>query len=192
MIIIIAVVLAMLAGVMNGSYAFPVKSIKRTWPDGLIWFVFSFFAFLMMPWVMNFFINPHFMTFLVSLPHNIIWIELISGVLFGLGMVLFTFSLNYIGMGISFLLNIGTGTVIATLLPILLRNISAFTSLFGLLELLAMVIFVIGIIVAIMASTKRRHLSKTLINIIKVFSLEFFRGYSRQHKVLLMPTHCRI
>ncbi len=156
--IIIAVILAMLAGMMNGSYAFPVKNIKQTWPDGLIWFVFSFFAFLIMPWITNFVINPQIMHFIAVIPEHLLWIELISGFIFGLGMALFTFSLNYIGMGISFLLNIGTGTVIATLLPILVKNITAFTSLFGLLELLAMMIFIVGIIVAIAASTVRHKM----------------------------------
>ncbi len=106
-----------------------------------------------MPWITNLFINTHSMQFLSYLPNHIIWIELISGFIFGLGMVFFTFSLNYIGIGISFLLNIGTGTVIATLLPILVRDIDPFKTLFGVLELLAMVIYIVGIVIAIIAST---------------------------------------
>jgi L-rhamnose-H+ transport protein len=157
--IIIAVILAMLAGIMNGSYAFPLKTINRTWPNALIWFIFSILTFLIMPWITNFCINIHSMQFISYLPNHIIWIELISGFIFGLGMVLFTFSLNYIGIGISFLLNIGTGTVIATLLPILVRNIDTFKTSFGLLELLAMIIFMIGIVVAIVASTLRQKLA---------------------------------
>lgn len=155
MIIIVAVVLAMLAGLMNGSYAFPVKKIKQSWPDGLIWFVFSIFSFLVMPWGANFLINHQVAHFISCLPHQLIWIELISGVFFGLGMAVFTFSLNYIGIGISFLLNIGVGTVISTLLPIVVRNAHGFASLFGFLELLAMLIFVVGIFAAIAASTLR-------------------------------------
>ncbi len=157
--IIIAVILAMLAGLMNGSYAFPVKYIKRTWPPEFIWFVFSILTFLIMPWIVNLLINPHASTFISLLPTHIIWLEIICGIIFGLGMVLFTFSLNYIGIGISFLLNIGTGTVIATLLPILVKNIDAFKTVFGLLELLAMCIFVIGMISAITASTLRQELT---------------------------------
>lgn len=153
--IFLAVILAMIAGFMNGSYAFPVKTIKKTWPTNTIWMVFSVFTFLVMPWIANFAINQHLANFLSLIDTKLIWLLLISGFVFGLGMVLFTFSLNYIGIGVSFLLNIGTGTVIATLLPIIIRDPGAFSRLFGLLELLAMIIFIIGIISAIIASNKR-------------------------------------
>lgn len=165
--IILAVLLAMFAGAMNGSYAFPIKNIQRTSPVNLIWLIFSILTFLIMPWITNLLLNTQALHFLAKLPSNLVWTELLSGFIFGLGMVIFTYSLKYIGIGISFLLNIGTGTILSTLLPILILRVNAFGKWFGILELIAMLVFFIGILSAILASQNRHKLQNTYKNTYK-------------------------
>lgn len=152
---ITAVILAMLAGIMNGSYAFPVKNMRRFWQDDLIWLVFSVLAFLLMPWLANFVINTQINHYLSLIDSSTWELLLIAGLSFGIGMILFTVSFSLIGLGISFILNIGVSTVFATLAPILFLQPQSFLSFFGAMELVAMGIFIAGIAFAIYAAIKR-------------------------------------
>ena len=153
--IFLALLLAIAAGTMNGSYAFPVKNIRIHWQNNIIWLFFSVFAFLISPWAANLLINPSSITFLLNIDIKVLIICAFAGLAFGSGMVLFTFGLKYLGIGISFLLNIGTGTVIATLLRIILWKINLLKTRFGFLEYSAMVFFIIGIILSIYACHRR-------------------------------------
>src|SRR4051812_5056156 len=106
-----SIIFAMLAGFMNGTYAFPLKYMTR-WSNETSWLVFSPLAFLLMPWLCLFLLDNNIFTLLNSIPNNSLYILLLAGLLFGIGMITFTFSLRFVGIGISFILNISTGTMI--------------------------------------------------------------------------------
>ena len=156
-----AVILAMFAGIMNGSYAFPVKGMRRSWPDELIWLIFAVFAFLLMPWIANYVVNSHINDYLSLVPGHTIKLLAYSGVSFGIGMILFTLAFSLVGLGVSFILNIGVSTVLATLLPILVAKPQAFLTEFGALEIVSMIVFIIGVIFAMKAAIARDNIKMT-------------------------------
>lgn len=156
--VLVAIILAMLAGIMNGSYAFPVKSMRRYWRDDLTWLVFSIPAFLIVPWLANWIINSDINPYLGMISSNTWHLLLLAGLSFGIGMILFTLAFGMVGLGISFILNIGVSTVFSTLAPILWLRPHAFLTFFGAMEILAMVIFVTGLAFAIVAAIKRNDI----------------------------------
>ncbi len=143
--IAIAILLTIIAGFMNGSYAFPVKHMQK-WPNETIWMIFSIIGFVIIPWSTLFILDHNIFTLFNLLPMKTLSLLFIGGLIFGLGMILFTFSLRYIGIGVSFLLNIAAGTVFASLLPIFIMVPAEIFKSYGLLEIAAMLLFIVGIV----------------------------------------------
>jgi L-rhamnose-H+ transport protein len=144
----------MAAGFMNGTYAFPIKYMK-SWKDENIWLVFSPIAFLLMPWLCLPIIDSNILPLISNMPTTILTVLILSGFLFGIGMIVFTFSLRYVGLGISFMLNISSSTVLATLLPILWMEPSKLFSWFGIAEISALILFCVAIITSYFASSHK-------------------------------------
>jgi L-rhamnose-H+ transport protein len=146
-----SIVFTMIAGFMNGSYALPTKYMK-SWQDENIWLVFSPIAFLLMPCICLPLIDPNVISLISAIPTTVVSVLMIGGLLFGIGMIVFTLSLQFVGIGLSFMLNISASTVIATLLPILWMAPSKLFSKFGLAEISALLFFCIAIISSYAAS----------------------------------------
>jgi L-rhamnose-H+ transport protein len=151
MSLVSSIALIMIAGLMNGSYAFPIKYMKH-WEDENIWLVFSPIAFLLMPWICLYLMDHHFFDLLIRIPHSIILVLALGGFLFGIGMIVFTYSLRFVGLGVSFMLNISSSTVIATLLPIIWMEPKKLFSWFGFAEIAALFFFCIAIVMSYLAS----------------------------------------
>ncbi len=147
MAILSSILFAMLAGFINGSYAFPVKYMNK-WNTENIWLAFSILTFLIIPWFVVLFLIRHVIHVLTTIPIATLLILMVSGFIFGIGMILFTFSLKYVGLGTSFILNISIGTVCASLVPtLILDKVNIFSS-FELLHIAAMLLFIIGVFTA--------------------------------------------
>jgi L-rhamnose-H+ transport protein len=153
---ILAFALAITAGILNGSYAFPLRYIKHT-RDNQIWSLFSILTFLISPWLVLFFLDRHGLKVLYHLPLSIVIFLLIGGLFFGIGMVLFTLSLKYIGMGVSFILNISINTVTVSLAPLIFLDPNKLHSKIGMLEIIAMIIFIIGVILSAKSVIERKQ-----------------------------------
>jgi L-rhamnose-H+ transport protein len=151
-----AIVLSLIAGILNGSYVAFLKNVHL--PINFIWLIFSLLTFGLLPWITLFILGTDFSAVL----HGISLLDKsllgFGGFLFGLGMILFVLGLNYVGIAVSFILNIGVGTVVGTLLPVLLLNPEKLFSRVGLFQLVAIVIFLIALIFMLRAS-KHRELS---------------------------------
>jgi L-rhamnose-H+ transport protein len=148
------IIFTMTAGFMNGTYAFPIKYMK-SWRDENIWLVFSPIAFLIMPWLCLTCLDSNIFQLLLNMPKTILFVLLTSGFLFGIGMIVFTFSLRLVGLGISFMLNISSSTVLATLLPIILMEPNKIFSWFGLAEISALLFFCLAILTSYFASANK-------------------------------------
>jgi len=130
----------MTAGLMNGTYPFPIKYMN-TWEEENIWLTFSFITFLLLPWICLAFIDYPAIELLGYIYPSIFYALILGGFSFGLGMIVFTLSLRFVGIGISFMLNISSSTIIATLLPTIIINPHKLLSWFGFAEILALTFF---------------------------------------------------
>jgi L-rhamnose-H+ transport protein len=153
---LVATFFVLIAGAMNGSYAQPVKHMTK-WPQPLTWLLFSCVGFVLMPIFSAKLFLHHPFTVLSYLPQHQLLILIGGGLLFGIGMICFTACYRLLGLGVSFVLNIAIGTVFGSLLPIFFLNPEKLITLAGLINLLALLLFVIAVIGTCRAASQRDH-----------------------------------
>lgn len=150
----LALFYSLIAGVMNGSFALPTKYIK-TWNFENTWFMYGVWAFLILPWVFVFGIDPRIGHVYRMLPRDSMLILLIGGFLFGVGQVCFAIALDTIGIGLGFVINIGLGTALGVLIPLVtLHPDKIFTSA-SLTSLFGLTLILIGLLISYHAGSER-------------------------------------
>lgn len=106
------------AGLMNGSFIVPARFIKNT-SNEKKWFYYSLVGLGIMPWLILFIVEPNSLHFYKSLPPQFFLLLLISGAIFGLGQICFAYAISYIGIALSFSINLGLGVTIGSLFVVL-------------------------------------------------------------------------
>lgn len=157
--ILIALFLILFAGIINGSFALPTKHISR-WNFENIWLQYAFWAFILLPWIIIFFLAPQVFQIYSATPAHIIWIMIIGGFLFGAGQVGFAFAIDMIGIGLAFVICLGIGTGLGFLLPLLFQHPDKIFTLFGGLTLLGTALAILGLIVSTYAGGLRDRYRK--------------------------------
>jgi L-rhamnose-H+ transport protein len=143
-----------IAGMSNGSYPALLKKLPD-WTDETQWLFFSFLAFFIIPLVSISIVCPHWLTLFGRVATPDLAILAIGGVLFGIGMVLFTWALRLIGIGVSFVLNISLGTVFGSLVPMLVGHPLAIETKLGLIDVAALLLFVCSVVLISVATSIR-------------------------------------
>ena len=173
-VILSSIVLVILAGACNGSFATPAKHLHHL-PQERLWFIFSFWGFLIVPVVSFAIISPDFIKISLMVDWSYILVPLIGGAIWGIGMVFFTLALRYIGIGVAFMINIGLATALGTLLPLLLLSYKPTSDEFQILIALGIILFIIGVVLSGQAAknrdktkklSKENHESKALLGIV--------------------------
>jgi L-rhamnose-H+ transport protein len=136
-----------LAGIVDGSYAIPLKFMKNV-DDDKIWFYFSWWAFLIIPILTLLAINIHVFYFLSKVELPYILIPFLIGILWGIGMICVSLAFKMIGIGVNFAVHIGIGTAGGVLFPLIFLHFNKLNTAFGYLSLLGVVLFIIGVILA--------------------------------------------
>lgn len=134
----IPILLAIFAGLSNGSYLSPLKKGNAT--NSFVWIIFAIITFLALP-LLALVIALLSSTF--SLPHQYYIYILLTGLIYGSGMYLLTKSIQYIGLGIPFALSIATGTLSGSLFSILVSG--HFSTMVNDKTLLSYLIFIVSI-----------------------------------------------
>jgi len=116
-----AIILILMAGGINGSFAMPTKYMTK-WSFETIWLTYAVVAFLLIPWGALWLLNPHALFVYTLTPPMTLFIMAIGGLLFGIGQVGFAFGIHRVGIGLAFTLNIGLGTVMGFLLPLIIQH----------------------------------------------------------------------
>ena len=152
--IILAVFYSLCAGIMCGSFALPIKHIK-TWQFEHIWLGYAFWGFLIFPWLTIIALDPHVSQIYGEISSKMWLIILTGGFLFGAGQICFALALNFIGLGLGFLINIGLGTVLGFLLPLFTLHVNRILSFPGMVALTSMFLIVLGLLVSYRAGSQR-------------------------------------
>ncbi|PIQ42484.1 MAG: hypothetical protein COV52_10165 [Gammaproteobacteria bacterium CG11_big_fil_rev_8_21_14_0_20_46_22] len=152
--VFLSLIYVCLAGVFNGSFALPTKKIRH-WRFENIWLNYAFWAFLIFPWLFMFIVSPESYAVYHHASTEAITIMFIGGLLFGIGQVCFANALNMIGLGLGFLINIGLGTGLGFLMPLIVLHPEKIFTTAGLLTLLGTLFIIIGLIYAFFAGKFR-------------------------------------
>lgn len=142
--IFIALILVLIGGVINGSFALPTKHVPK-WKFENIWLQYAIWTFLILPWVIAYFISPQIFRVYENAPTNVLVIMAIGGVVFGVGQVFFALAMSMIGIGLAFALNLGLSIILGFLLPLVIQHPGQMFSPFGIVTLIGCIFAIIGL-----------------------------------------------
>jgi L-rhamnose-H+ transport protein len=143
--IIIGILLALLAGVLNGMFALPMK-LNKNWSWENNWFPFSFLSLFAFPLVIVLLSIPHPIDLLCSLPIQYIITGIICGIIIYGGSLLFGISLGFTGIALSFTLLVGSMSIVGVLFPLIIFNSEILFTRGGLFILGGVFLFLISLI----------------------------------------------
>jgi L-rhamnose-H+ transport protein len=152
--IFVALLCIFLGGLVNGSFALPTKYIQQ-WRFENIWLNYAIWALLLLPWISIFVLAPNVWTVYQHIPANLLWILIAGGALFGIGQTCFALSLGMIGFGLGFVINIGLGTALGFLMPLLTLHPEKIFTAFGGVTLCGIGLIIIGLMVSYHAGKRR-------------------------------------
>ena len=135
------------AGVINGSFAIFTKYSPK-WKFENIWLQFAIWSFFLVPWIAAIFLVPQIFEVYTKAPLNLMVIMIGGGIIFGIGQVCFALALKMIGIGLSFVINIGIGIALGSLLPLVFQHPTSIFTLSSFFIFIAVILSIIGIILS--------------------------------------------
>ncbi len=151
--------LAILSGILNGSYAVPIKLTPK-WGWENIWLCFAISGLLLAPWIFAFLLIPDVGKVLADTPAGATVMTFFCGLGWGIGSVAFGLALHLIGFSLGYTLMMGLIAVIGALVPLLVKNPAALGTTGGITILLALFVTIIGIILCGAAGKAREDKSQ--------------------------------
>jgi len=121
MFIDIKLSLIIFAGLCNGSFVIPARYIKKM-AHATIWFYYSIFTLLLMPWLLLFLISPQLIHHYALLNRGPFLFLIMSGLIYGLGQSCFIYAIDIIGVALSFAISLGVGLIIGSLFVVFDRS----------------------------------------------------------------------
>ncbi len=141
------------AGLINSTFVIPPRYIQHV-PMEKIWFIYTIMGLLILPWI---YLTPTFSDAIhlyLSLDKSIFMFLLFIGILFGISQVCFSYALRYVGIALSFSVNLGISVVIGSLYVIFYRHL--FFTKNGLIATFAVFLIVCGLIMHYFVSKKNQ------------------------------------
>ena len=117
----LGVLIALAAGLVNGSFAAPTKYTTR-WKWENIWAVWAVVALFITPWLLAFLTIPDLPGFYRNTSAGFILMLAAFGFGVGLAQVFFGLALAAVGLSIGFAVTIGLSTALGSLVPLVLLH----------------------------------------------------------------------
>ena len=138
----VGVLLALAAGMVNGSFAAPTKYATR-WKWENIWAVWAVVALFFSPWALAFATVPNLLAFYHQTNSGLLVLLVGFGLGVGLAQVFFGLALAAVGLSIGFAVTIGLSTAVGSLVPLVLLGSRVVLAPKG-LTIVAGVVFVLA------------------------------------------------
>lgn len=151
-------IIIFLAGLFQGTWALGIKkSDPLSWES--LWAPFSLTGMLIIPVVVTWFVIPDFLDIYKSVSAVYFIKPFLYGTLWGIGAVTFGLSIRYIGMSLTYGINMGIASIVGSLIPFFqIENLSV--SLVSLV-LVGTIIMVTGVILITIAGILREKLQNS-------------------------------
>jgi len=154
----LAVGLALLAGILNGSFATPMKFAKY-WKWENIWSVWAVVGMLVFPWFMVYITVPHMVGFYQQAGVGEILILVGFGIGFGLAQIFFGLGIAALGIALNFAIAIGISTALGSLVPLVALHSEMILKAKGMVIILGVALMLVGIVFCAVAG---RHKEKAM------------------------------
>lgn len=147
---IIGLILAMLGGGIQGAFVYPLKFMKNwKWENG--WFVFTITCCLIFPTILAFTTTPDLFDIYNNTDPTTIWLVFLSGIVWGIGVILFGLGADFLGMALGIAIITGLNAAFGTLFPLLFipqGSLSTNALIFLVLGLIVLIFGVIQVAIA--------------------------------------------
>lgn len=148
--------LAILSGLMNGSFTLPMRFLGR-WEWENVWSLFILSSCLLLPAALLAALAPHSWTVLARAPQHAIWIAVAAGFAWGFGAIMFGQSVSAIGISLANTLVLAISSALGSLLPMLLLAPQKIFSPTGKMILTGVGIEIVGIALCGVAGRRRER-----------------------------------
>ena len=139
-----ALMLVLLAGGMNGSFATPMKRV-RGWEWEHIWLVWSFLGMVVIPLVVAAITIPHLDAVYHAAGAKPLVLTALYGMVWGASAVLFGLGITRVGLALGFGIILGTSSSLGAVLPLLTLHRDRLFTTTGLLALAAVGTILAGV-----------------------------------------------
>lgn len=129
----LGIALTLIAGLMSGNCMLPMK-FSRSWQWEHIWLVFSVVSLIILPWALALMMVDQLFAVYRGLSLTDFAVPFFFGAGWGIAQVLFGISVRRLGLGLAYAIIVGLGTVLGTLVPLLVQHGSE-VSLHALVEI---------------------------------------------------------
>jgi L-rhamnose-H+ transport protein len=154
----LAVVLTLVAGILNGSFAAPMKYAKF-WKWENIWSVWAVVGMFVFPWFMVYVTVPHMLGFYQQAGGREILLLVGFGLGFGLAQIFFGLGIAALGIALNFAIAIGLSTALGSLVPLIALHSEMIPTTKGRVIILGVALMLVGIVFCAVAG---RHKEKAM------------------------------
>jgi L-rhamnose-H+ transport protein len=137
-------ILLILGGVMNGSFATPMKRIQG-WQWEHSWLVWSFTGLIVVPMAAALATVAHPWEVYAGAPRESVMLIVLFGLLWGVSAILFGLGVSRVGLAIGFGVIIGISAALGTLIPLIFLHPEALLQPVGLLTMAGVGLLVSGV-----------------------------------------------
>ena len=141
----IGILLAIVAGILNGSFATPTKFVKA-WKWENIWSVWAVMGMVVFPWLLVFFTIPNAGSVYQSGGSKTLLLVVVFGVGFGMAQIFFGLGIASIGIALNFAIAIGLATALGSLVPLLVLQRQRIFTPQGYMIFLGVALALVGIV----------------------------------------------
>ena len=145
--------LAMLGGVLMGSFSLPMKKTAK-WAWENTWLVWAVVALVIVPWAIALFTVPDLLGVYARTGAPTLAMVFLFGVGWGLGAVTFGQSISILGMSLAFAISIGLTLALGSLVP-MATDPSVFTKPRGIIVTLGIALMIVGVCISALAGSRK-------------------------------------
>ena len=144
------VVLSLIAGIINGSFAAPTK-YSRLWKWENIWAVWAIVALFILPWTFGFLTIPDLFSVYADAELRPLLLLVGFGIGNGLAQICFGLGLAAIGLSLGFAIAIGISTALGSLGPLVILHPELIPTAKGMTIIGGVILILVGIVVCAVA-----------------------------------------
>jgi L-rhamnose-H+ transport protein len=172
-----AAILALGAGVLNGSFATPTRFMTR-WKWENVWALWAVLAMFVLPWIVAFATVPHLIaTYQAAEVRQALLLVIAFGAGYGIAAICFGLGVDAIGIALNFAIALGTATAVGSAIPLIWFHSASILTRQGLVIEGGIALIVFGIVLCGVAGrSKERDQAKQSIETKRPGSPSFAKG----------------
>jgi L-rhamnose-H+ transport protein len=154
--VVIGFSLVVLAGLLNGSFAAPMKRMLA-WRWENTWLIFAFTGLIIFPWIITLATIPHVGAVYSGASGAILWKVVLFGIAWGVGSTLFGIGISRVGMALGFAIILGITASFGSLFPLAVLHPEELHSKRGEYLIIGTAIMIVGLVFLALAGKRRER-----------------------------------